>query len=143
MGRTVEDQESPPAAAAVVSRVPLARRLILKRVPVETPAHLKNMGWVGYEWLPGSIGFPILDSLNRLYGVVGDITCPVLLIQGTEDEVIKEKSAREISARLPGPEKRIRLIEGGSHVLMQGSGRDFLFQETMNFLEETEARTRD
>lgn len=111
----------------VVSRVPLAKRLIPERIPVEVPAGLKEMGWVGYEWLPGSIGFPILDSLNRLHSAVGGIMCPVLLVQGTEDEVIEDKSAREIFARLPGPEKRIRMMEGGSHVLMQVSWMRFFF----------------
>ena len=121
----------------VISRVPLARRLIPERIPVEIPAHLKEMGWVGYEWLPGSIGLPILDSLKRLREAAGDITCPVLAVQGTQDEVIVVNSAREIYERLPGPDKRILLIEGGTHVLMQGSIKDDLFRETLDFLEQS------
>jgi esterase/lipase len=119
----------------VLGRVPLARRLMPERIPVETPVRLREMGWVGYEWLPGSIGFPVLDTLKRLHEAAGDVTCPVLVVQGTDDEVIDRNSAREILSRLPGPEKRILLIEGGSHVLMQGSGKDALFRDTLDFLE--------
>jgi esterase/lipase len=93
------------------------------------------MGWVGYEWLPGSIGLPFLDSLRRLHGSVGDISCPVLVAQGTEDEVVARESAHEIFSGLPGPSRHMRLIEGGSHVLMLGPFKDDLFQETLVFLE--------
>ena len=48
----------------IVSKVPLAKRLIPERLPVETPVRLKEMGWVVYDWLPGSIGLPILDSIK-------------------------------------------------------------------------------
>jgi esterase/lipase len=119
----------------IISRVPLARRIIPERLPVKTPAQLREMGWVGYEWLPGSIGFPVLDVVDRLHEGVGDITCPVLLVQGTDDEVIDKNSARRIFMRLPGQDKVIRLIDGGSHVLMQGSAKDDLFKETLDFVE--------
>jgi carboxylesterase len=123
----------------LVSRIPLARRLVPERVPVETPAAMKEAGWVGYEWLPGSIGFPVLEVLERLHENAGKITSPVFLIQGTKDEVIDGGSAGRIHEELAGSVKETWMIDDGSHVLMQGPRKDELFARTLAFIDEGEA----
>jgi len=123
----------------LVSSVPLVRRLVPERVPVETPTAIKDAGWVGYEWLPVSIGLPVLDVLKRLHEDAGEITSPVFLVQGTGDTVIDSASAGRILKELAGSEKKSWTIDGGSHVLMQGPRKDELFARTLAFIEEGEA----
>jgi carboxylesterase len=123
----------------LVNRIPLIRRLVPERVPVDTPAALKDKGWVGYGWLPGSIGHPVLDVLKKLHEGAGKITSPVFLVQGTGDTVIDSASADRIQEELAGSEKKSWIIDGGSHVLMQGPRKDELFARTLAFIEEGEA----
>jgi pimeloyl-ACP methyl ester carboxylesterase len=119
----------------LATRVPLVGRLVPARVPVETPASLKASGWAGYEWLPSSIGFPIIDVLETLHEAAEQITSPVLLIQGSEDGVIKRNSAHRIHGKLASLEREVWIIEGGSHVLMHGPRREELFVRTLAFLD--------
>jgi len=118
----------------VISKMPLARRTIPKRIPVEKSARIKKMGWVGYDWLPISLGFVILTALQKLHASINSVECPVLIIQGTKDEVIDKSSAKNIFLRMTSPEREIWLIQEGRHALMQDSCKEELFKRTLEFI---------
>jgi len=122
----------------VLTKLPIARKIIPKHVPVEVPSHIKNMGWVGYEWLPISLGFIILAAVKRLHASVNKVTCAAFIAQGTKDKVIHKSSAQDIFERIPGSDKDIYFIKGGSHALMQDSCKAHLFQRTLEFIERSD-----
>jgi alpha-beta hydrolase superfamily lysophospholipase len=111
-------------------------------VIVETPAALKASGWAGYEWLPSSIGLPVIDVMARLHEEAEQIASPVLLAQGSEDGVIDRNSAHRIYGKLAIQEREVWIIEGASHGLMHGPRREELFARTLAFLETVKADGR-
>lgn len=118
----------------IISKMPLARRTIPKRIPVKKSARIKKMGWVGYDWLPVSLGFVILTALQTLHASINSVECPVLIIQGTKDEVIDKSSAKNIFLRMTSPERELWLIQEGRHALMQDSCKEELFKRTLEFI---------
>lgn len=55
--------------------------------------------------------------------VIRQITCPTLVIQGTEDEHASQQHARNIAAEIPGAE--LWLLPGAGHMLPQDSSNAF------------------
>lgn len=63
--------------------------------------------------------FPQFIELVRKYrSHIEQVTCPVLLIHGTEDEVISVKSSRYAYQKIKHPYKKLFIIEGGPHQMM-------------------------
>lgn len=121
----------------VISRTPLLRRVIPEKHPTGIPKWLRDQGWIGYDWLPTSIGFTVRDGMNRLRSALGRITCPVLLIQGSEDDMVTKDSPRSIAYRLASKKKEIWIVEGAGHPLMNYERvKKDLFERTIKFLME-------
>ncbi|MHA1167682.1 MAG: alpha/beta hydrolase [Candidatus Hodarchaeales archaeon] len=118
----------------LISRVPGLRGLIPERIPVNIPDRFIDMGWIGYDWLPGSLGFALYEGIKRLHSAVTKVSCPVLVIQGTNDEAVTADSAEQIFKRLSSPLKELWLIENATHPLMQDFCKDELFKRTLSYL---------
>ncbi|MHA2294730.1 MAG: alpha/beta hydrolase [Candidatus Hodarchaeales archaeon] len=118
-----------------MSKLPLLRKLVPKRNYGIVPSRLKEMGWVGYDWIPTSIGFVFIKALKRLHVSISDVSCPVFVVQGTNDESIAGNSAQEIFKRLKNPQKNIWLIKNASHPLMQDSCKVELFRLSLEYLD--------
>lgn len=73
-------------------KIPIIRRLIPEKFPSPTPEELKKQGWVGYDWIPSSIGFAFIDKLKLLKQSFQKVSCPVFIVQGTEDEMVANYS---------------------------------------------------
>ncbi|MFX1537261.1 MAG: alpha/beta hydrolase, partial [Promethearchaeota archaeon] len=106
-----------------------------ERHPVNIPAHLRDMGWIGYDWIPLSLGLVALDGLKRLHTSISEVQCPVFVIQGSKDEAITSNSAKKIFNNLKNPNKELWIIEGGIHPLMQDFCKEELFERSLTFLE--------
>jgi pimeloyl-ACP methyl ester carboxylesterase len=65
--------------------------------------------------------------------LLGSITCPVLVVQGTDDEHATQGHARDIAAGIPGAQ--LWLAEGARHMLPQEMPERFN-QRIINFLGE-------
>jgi len=78
-------------------------------------------------------------SLNQAVQTVKEglfrITCPSLIIQGTEDKAVHPDSAREIERALRCRQKEIVLWEGADHYLVLSSQREALGQKILNYLD--------
>ncbi len=59
------------------------------------------------------------DAYDRL----GEIRCPVLVIGGTEDQVVSGEASRELAAAIPGAE--LYMYEGLSHAVFDEAGDFF------------------
>ena len=63
-----------------------------------------------------------------------EVTCPIYLIQGTEDAIVTAKSAKKIHARLSSTVKGMWYIEGASHVPMNETRfKAGVFSRTLQF----------
>ena len=79
-----------------------------------------------------------LRDRDGLYGRVGDITCPVLWMHGTEDSVYSVANAKEeiqlFTGVRDGKEARLVVVEGGHHFL-SGSKPAEVEKEVLSFVE--------
>ena len=120
-----------------LSRVPLLRKAIPERHDSLAPKWLREKGWVGYEWIPTSIGLIMHDALKRLKMSLISVTCPALIIQGTMDDGVSPDSAQKIFENLGSERKEVYMYEGAPHAIMSHGGyKDDLFSRTINFLSE-------
>ena len=120
----------------VISRIPLLRRIIPEKYPTPIPDWLREQGWIGYDWIPTSLGKEALEGMKRLRKCLGDVKCPILLIQGSIDSSISKDSARKIYNRISSEEKEMWIIEGADHPIMnQEEYKEDLFSRTIAFLE--------
>lgn len=119
-----------------IMKIPLLRRVVPERVPTPVPDWLREQGWVGYDWIPTSLGFIAIEGLKRLRKCLEDVTCPAFLIQGSVDQSISKDSAKKIYNKISSEEKEIWIIEGADHPIMNELGyKDELFSRTISFLE--------
>ncbi len=126
----------------ILSRIPILRRVIPERVPSPASEELKEQGWVGYDWIPSSIGFAVLDGLKQLKKSLSKVTCPTFLIQGSIDEEVSNDSASKIYERIGANVKNVWLVEGAGHPIMnEREHKEELFARTIAFLENIQADT--
>jgi len=118
-----------------IQKIPLLRRTIPEMHESTAPDWLKEQGWVGYEQIPTSIGLVMLEGLKRLKDSLNRVNCPVLIVQGTEDENVTSDSAEKILNGLASEIKEMVLIEGAHHPMMnEDMYKDRLFTRTIEFI---------
>ena len=77
------------------------------------------------------------DGMKRLKKSLGRIACPVLIVQGSKDEVVSNDSPRKLYEGLASEKKDIWIVEGANHPMMnQERHKDKLFARTIAFIEE-------
>lgn len=121
----------------VINKIPILRRAIPERYSTPVPNWLREMGWVGYDWIPTSIGFIMRDAMKRLKKALGRITCPVLIVQGSKDKVVSNDSPRRLYEGLASEKKDTWIVESANHPMMnQERHKDKLFARTIAFIED-------
>jgi len=119
----------------IFSRIPLIRRAIPERHESTAPRGLEEKGWVGYDWIPGSIGLIVHGALKLLKRSLKDVICPALVIQGTADDGVSQDSAQRIFEGLSSEKKEIEIVEGAPHAIMSDDRyKNNLFARTIGFL---------
>ncbi|MHA1331557.1 MAG: alpha/beta hydrolase, partial [Candidatus Hodarchaeales archaeon] len=116
-------------------KIPLIKRSIPERIETPVPEELKKIGWIGYDWLPITIAFAILEGFKSVKNILGLVRCPALIIQGMNDEIVPKKCPKMIYNGISSEEKEIWMVEGASHPLMnEDCCKDELFERTISFL---------
>ena len=83
-----------------------------------------------------------MQLVDKYRDRVSQITCPVLILHGTDDEVINVRSSRDAFAKIPTEHKRLVLVEGAHHrMLYDGQQQDVPFALINDFLQGEIART--
>jgi carboxylesterase len=120
----------------IISKIPLIRGFIPEKFSSPSPADLKEKGWIGYDWIPSSIGFVVLEGLKQVKQSLHNVTCPAFIIQGTADESVSDDSAERIYKTLNSSIKELWYVEEAPHPLMTvDSFKDELFLRTIAFFE--------
>ncbi len=119
-----------------ISKIPLLKRAIPKTHESTAPEWLKEKGWIGYDWIPTSVGLVMAEGLKRLKKSLSNVICPTLVIQGTADEAITRDSAEKIVQRIGSQTKEVYLLYGAHHPMMnEDVYKDDLFTRTIEFLQ--------
>jgi len=119
----------------IVNKIPGLKKAIPKRHDSLAPQWIRDRGWVGYEWIPTNIGLIMHDGLNRLRESLTKVTCPALIIQGTEDDGVSADSAKRIYDGLASERKEMHMYEGAPHAIMSHDKyKGDLFNRTIEFL---------
>lgn len=120
----------------VISKIPLLRRAIPDRYPTRPSDSLVEQGWIGYDWIPPSIGLAVRDGMKRAKKGLGRVTCPVLVVQGSADKSVSRDSPERICEGVSSEKKEVWIAEGAGHAIMQDEMvKDELFNRTIAFLE--------
>ena len=118
-----------------IQKIPLLNRLIPETFPTPAPDELKKLGWVGYEWLPSSLGMVFLEGLKTFKKGLINIKCPVCIIQGTDDEMVSFNSPKKIYHSISSEKKELWMIEGAHHPLMnEDQFKLEVFERSLDFL---------
>lgn len=119
----------------VISKIPLLRRVVPEKVPTPVPEWLRKQGWIGYDWIPTTLGMIAIEGLSRLKKGLKDVTCPVFVIQGSVDQSISKNSAKNILNKIASNLKELWIVEGADHPIMNElEYKDELFARTIAFL---------
>ena len=117
-------------------KIPLLNRVVPEKFPSPAPEELKKQGWVGYDWIPSSLGLTIIDGLKLLKQSLQKVSCPAFIIQGTEDEMVAAYSAQKIYDTIHSNIKEIWLVENATHPIMNEKPYNKeLFIRTIAFLD--------
>ncbi|MFX0125329.1 MAG: alpha/beta hydrolase [Candidatus Hodarchaeota archaeon] len=121
----------------LINKIPLIKNVIPEKFPRPAPVELKAKGWIGYDWIPTSLGFVILEGLKQVKQSLSNVTCPAFIIQGTADESVSYNSAQKIYDTVKSLKKELWYVEGAPHLIMNDDlYKGELFTRTIAFLEE-------
>jgi len=121
----------------ILVKIPLINRMVPEKYPSPAPESLKEKGWVGYDWIPFTIGFTILDGLRTLKKTLPYVKCPLFIIQGTNDESVSQSSPEYIYKNVHSEIKKIFMVKGATHPIMnEDMYKTDLFRQTIAFLNE-------
>lgn len=79
-------------------------------------------------------GTEILDSLPRMPALAARIACPVLMVHGTHDRLIRIEGSFELLRRFPG-EKEMYIVPGGYHEPHNDYGKELWFAHLTRWLD--------
>jgi len=90
---------------------------VVADIIIADPGH--NPYWIAkWQTWPNELivepGRCLLERDDELVSRLGEITCPALVIHGTEDTAIPVSTAEELAAALPGADGLV-IIEGAAH----------------------------
>ncbi|GAB4312899.1 MAG: alpha/beta fold hydrolase [Promethearchaeota archaeon] len=94
--------------------------------------------WVGYSRLPLSVLKKLRQLAKETRGLLPSVTVPLVVAQGSLDEVVPRKVAREILARAGSTDKRLLWFEKSGHPIFFGPEERVLYGEVARFLERVE-----
>ncbi|UCG03886.1 MAG: alpha/beta fold hydrolase [Candidatus Heimdallarchaeota archaeon] len=120
----------------IINKDPLIKKVIPEKYTSPAPVELKAKGWIGYDWIPTSLGLVILEGLKQVKKSLHKVTCPAFIIQGTADEAVSYKSAKIIYDSIKSSTKKLWYVEGASHPIMnEDLYKGELFSRTIHFFQ--------
>ena len=76
----------------------------------------------------------LVDLINDTKKLLPTVKTPILIMHGEEDHTAQPRSARFIMDNVGSAEKKILTVPNSGHLLPFAENRDFVFEQTLNFL---------
>ncbi len=87
-----------------------------------------------YEKTPLISVHEMVDLIDDAKKFLPKVKTPILIMHGEEDHTVQPRSARFIMDNVGSAEKKIITVPNSGHLLPFAENRDFVFEETLNFL---------
>lgn len=76
----------------------------------------------------------LVDLIDEVRKLLPTVKTPILIMHGEEDHTAQPRSARFIMDNIGSAVKKIITVPNAGHLLPFAEGRDFVFEQTLNFL---------
>jgi carboxylesterase len=89
-----------------------------------------------------TVKFPLRALLNFsiLLGstkpLLNDVTCPILITQGLDDDTVRKSSARYIFDSISSDDKQLKFYKDSGHVMLWSHAADNVIRDIEAFLED-------
>lgn len=87
-----------------------------------------------YEKTPLISVHELVDLINDVKKLLPNVKTPILIMHGEEDNTAQPRSARFIMDNVSSAEKKIITVPNAGHLLPFAENREFVFEQTLNFL---------
>jgi alpha-beta hydrolase superfamily lysophospholipase len=77
----------------------------------------------------------ILKAMQRVMKQAGQITLPVLIVQGSADRIVSPEGARMLYDAIQSPDKTIKVYDGFYHEVYNEPGRGQVLRDVETWLE--------
>lgn len=94
----------------------------------------KSLLW-SYDTYPTKAGFDLLQNIPDVIELLPNITCPLLSIYGTEDDVVSVDGVQKLYDRVNSQDKELIAVEGAGHVITLDAGWETVAEKTYAFIE--------
>ena len=91
--------------------------LITHFTHLDSPQEIAN-----FNGLPANFFQTLIDVVVQFRPYASRISCPVLLIHGSQDGIVSPQSSKIAFSRMPSKQKQMFIIENGHHVLFEDEG---------------------
>lgn len=76
----------------------------------------------------------LVDLIDDVKKILPNVNTPILIMHGEEDHTAQPRSARFIMDNIGSAVKKIITVPNAGHLMPFAEGRDFVFEQTLNFL---------
>lgn len=105
-----------------------------KKVPLQE--RIERIGLFYYRHMPGIALTLLNEGIRRSRKALGDVHCPMLTINTTEDPLTYNESGQELLACSGGnPHNRAHVVERKEHGLFYGKGKEKVMDEIVSFVQ--------
>lgn len=101
---------------------------------------LRNLKWYIYS----ATSFPISSLiqfqiiLHKTKALLPKLFCPILVLQGLDDDTVNSKSASYIFNRVSSKVKTLHFFQKSGHVVLKGPASEEAIQEVLKFLDSSD-----
>jgi carboxylesterase len=88
---------------------------------------------LAYDEVPVAAMGSLIDAVDQLQPLLGNVRCPVLVLWSPQDHVVSNGSSQLLMDRVSGPARLVRL-ERSFHVATLDYDREQIFAETVAFV---------
>ncbi|MFM9279776.1 alpha/beta hydrolase [Paenibacillus jiagnxiensis] len=72
--------------------------------------------------------------VRETFEIYGQVRQPALIVQGTNDHLVRDRSASYLVAHLGSPDKKLLMIENSGHLVCHCSEKELLFREALDWI---------
>jgi len=94
------------------------------------------------RYIKSSIGLPFGALINfrillaKTKPILNQIVCPVFIVQGLEDDTVRQKSANYIFYHIASQHKKLRFYKNADHVILWSKASKVVIRDVVDFLED-------